>query len=155
MEMHLDQLLIRKAIQAKLDLRTRDEVIEKSGELLVAAGAIEPRYTAAMKRVVDELGPYCVIAPGIALLHARPDDGVKRTCLALITLKTPLAFGHSSNDPVDLAFALGATDKQSHISALAELAGFLSDDKFLRILRESEDSAVLQESIFDVLHNRK
>ena len=153
--MQLDELLIREAIQAKLDLHTRDEVIRKSGELLVSAGAVEPRYTDAMKQVMDELGPYCVIAPGIALLHARPENGVIKSCLSLITLKTPVVFGHSSNDPVDLVFALGALDKKSHINALAELAGYLSNQEFIRILRDCAETDNLRNSIFDFLKKGK
>jgi PTS system ascorbate-specific IIA component len=59
-----------------------------------------------MRRVLQELGPYAVIAPGIALLHARPDDGVLAPCLALITLSRAVEFGSEQNDPVDLVFAL-------------------------------------------------
>lgn len=153
--MQLKELLIREAVQAKLDLRTRDEVIQMSGKMLAAAGAVEPRYADAMKKVMDDLGPYCVIAPGIALLHARPEDGVIRSCLSLITLQKPIEFGHSSNDPVDLAFALGALDKKSHISALAELAGYLSNADFLRVLRNSADTPALQTSLFSFIEKGK
>jgi mannitol/fructose-specific phosphotransferase system IIA component (Ntr-type) len=153
--MDLEDIFIQEAIQAKLDLHSRDEVIQKAGELLAAAKAVRPEYIDAMKRVMDELGPYCVIAPGIALLHARPEDGVNRSCLALITLKSPVPFGHSSNDPVDLAFALGAVDKQNHIKALAELADYLSNEDFLQLLRESLDSDSLRKSIFSYIKSRK
>jgi len=153
--MRLIQLIVQEAIRAKLDLESRDEVIYQAGDLLVQAGAVEPGYVKAMKRVMDELGPYCVIAPGIALLHARPEDGVIRTCLSLITLKTPVAFGHSSNDPVDIAFALGAIDKRSHIEALAELAEFLSKEDFLQSIRDAQDTAALQKSILSFLNSGK
>jgi len=153
--MRLIQLIVQEAIRAKLDLESRDEVIYQAGDLLVQAGAVEPGYVKAMKRVMDELGPYCVIAPGIALLHARPEDGVIRTCLSLITLKTPVAFGHSSNDPVDIAFALGAIDKRSHIEALAELAEFLSKEDFLQSIRDAQDTASLQKSILSFLNSGK
>ncbi len=153
--MRLIQLIVQEAIRAKLDLESRDEVIYQAGDLLVQAGAVEPGYVKGMKRVMDELGPYCVIAPGIALLHARPEDGVIRTCLSLITLKTPVAFGHSSNDPVDIAFALGAIDKRSHIEALAELAEFLSKEDFLQSIRDAQDTASLQKSILSFLNSGK
>jgi len=146
--MDLYELLVPEAIQAKQELADRTAVIQRAGELLAAAGAIEPGYASAMQRVMDELGPYCVIAPGIALLHARPEDGVLRSCLGLITLKTPVVFGHSTNDPVDLAFALGALDKQSHIRALAQLAEYLSQEGFLCGLREAATTDVLKDFIY-------
>lgn len=149
--MKLNDLLIKDAIQAKVNASDRDDVIHRSGQLLVNAGVVEERYAAAMKHVMDEFGPYCVIAPGIALLHARPEDGVIQACLSLITLEPPIEFGHSTNDPVDIAFALGATDKESHIEALAELAGFLSQDSFLKVIRSCETTQDLRKQIARLL----
>lgn len=153
--MRLEDLLIKNTIKARLPLQTKEEVIQKAGELLVEADAIEPRYIQAMKKVMEELGPYCVVAPGIALLHARPEDGVKRACLSLLTLQDPVKFGHSTNDPVDLVFTLGAIDKQGHIEALAKLAVFLSKEDFLQLLRGCEDSQSLQKNIFEYITTRK
>jgi hypothetical protein len=45
--------------------------IRVSGQLLVDARIAEPRYVEAMIRIAEELGPYIVIAPHIALPHAR------------------------------------------------------------------------------------
>lgn len=153
--MNLKDLLVSDAIVAKLDLLSRDQVIEKAGGLLVSAGTVLPQYIEAMRKVMEDLGPYCVIAPGIALLHARPENGVIRSSLALVTLKHPICFGHSTNDPVDLAFALAANDKKSHIDVLAELAGYLSESNFLRVLRENTNSLSLKNSIFSYIDNRK
>ncbi len=78
------------------------------------------------------MGTYAVIAPGIVLLHARPEDGVLKPGLAMVTLSTPVNFGHTENDPVDLVFALAATDKTSHLQGLQELAQLLSDGEVLK-----------------------
>ncbi len=153
--MQLEDLFVKDAIKAKLPLKTREEAIQTAGELLVEVGMVEPRYILAMKKVVDELGPYCVIAPGIALLHARPEDGVKHECLSLITLQHPIQFGHSTNDPVDIIFTLGAKDKQNHIEALAELANYLSKEEFLQMIRSCESSQSLQKAIFHYIQEKK
>jgi mannitol/fructose-specific phosphotransferase system IIA component (Ntr-type) len=92
-----------------------------------------------MINVIREIGPYVVIAPGIALLHARPEDGVIKTCFGITTLKDPVAFGHSQNDPVDLVLVLGAVDKTSHIQALQQIATFLGYPANLEKLREAQD----------------
>ena len=110
-----------------------------AGQLLVKTGSIQQSYVDAMEKVIRDLGPYAVIAPGIVLLHARPEDGVNEPCFGLVTLATPVPFGHSQNDPVDLVFVLGATDKNSHIQALQRLAGLLSDLSSLAKLRASKD----------------
>ncbi len=109
-----------------------------SGQILVESGSIEPGYALAMERVIRELGPYAVIAPGIVLLHARPEDGVLEPCLALVTLTSPVCFGHTQNDPVDIVLALGAVDKKSHIQALQQLSLLLGDPAFLDDIRSAE-----------------
>ena len=44
--------------------------------------------------MVDEHGPYIVIAPGLALAHARPGPEVLADGLAVVTLAEPVPFGH-------------------------------------------------------------
>ncbi|WP_213996414.1 PTS sugar transporter subunit IIA, partial [Tepidanaerobacter syntrophicus] len=101
------------------------EAIRKGGEVLVREGFVEPRYVDAMIKNVKELGPYIVIAPGIAMPHARPEDGVKKVCMSLVTLKEPVEFGNATNDPVRIVVSLGAADNTNHIKALSELSDFL------------------------------
>jgi PTS system ascorbate-specific IIA component len=81
-----------------------------------------------MVATVEQLGPYIVIAPGIALAHARPSPAVRRAAISLVTLLEPVAFGHRENDPVRLVIGLAAIDEERHITALSTLAEFLSDE---------------------------
>lgn len=50
------------------------EAIRIGGNLLVNDGKATPEYASAMIDAVQEFGPYIVIAPGIAMPHARPED---------------------------------------------------------------------------------
>ncbi len=120
-----------------------------AGQLLVETRSIEPRYVDAMEKVIREIGPYAVIAPGIVLLHARPEDGVIEACFGLVTLATPVPFGHSQNDPVDLVFVLGAVDKKNHIRALQHLASLLGNVASLASLR----AAQTDEEVFSVIQS--
>ena len=63
---------------------------------------------------VERFGPYFVIAPGLAMPHGRPEEGVKKNGFALVTLKTPLTFNHEDNDPVDILITLAAVDARTH-----------------------------------------
>jgi PTS system ascorbate-specific IIA component len=118
------------------------------GVLLVEAETVSPRYVDAMKEVLQEMGPYAVIAPGIVLLHARPEDGVKEPTFALVTLEEPVNFGNAANDPVDLVFAFGALDKESHVHALRDLADLLTRPGLLDEIRTAESS----QAVFEILH---
>jgi PTS system ascorbate-specific IIA component len=101
--------------------------VRAAGQLLEASGAVEARYTDAMLRAAEELGPYIVIAPGLALPHARPQDGAHRACMAVITLEPPVAFGSPENDPVRVVIALSAADAGQHVHALAQLMAALEN----------------------------
>lgn len=112
------------------------DLIDQVGAIMLQAGDIEASYIDAMKQVTEEMGPYSVIAPGVVLLHGRPEDGVIRICFAMVTLKQGISFG-SVNDPVMLAIGMGAIDHTSHIEAIKDLANLLSDkEKIAKLVKE-------------------
>jgi len=140
-------LLTKDTIITKASVHDWKEAIQKSGEVLVKAGSVEPRYIPAMIKFKEEFGPYIVIAPGIAIPHARPEDGVKRPCLCLMTLREPVEFGSERNDPVDLVIAFGAVDNKQHLTALAQLARLLSNQEKVKKIREAR----MTEEILEIL----
>jgi PTS system ascorbate-specific IIA component len=93
-----------------------------AGEALVAAGATTAAYAARMVKVVDDFGSYIVIAPGLALAHARPGPDVLHDALAVVTLEEPVRFGHAHNDPVSVVLR-----NDGHVNLLAELANVFND----------------------------
>lgn len=143
----LTDLLDLAAIRLDAPATDRSEAIRRSGELLVATGAIDAAYIDAMLRTVDEHGPYIVITPGFALAHARPDASVHRTALSFLRLADPVVFGHEANDPVQLVMTLAAADDSAHRSALAALAGVLADPERRRAL----DTASSPQEVLEVL----
>ena len=72
-------------------------------------------HTKQMQDSFAELGPYMVIAEGIALAHARPSEAVISTGLSVVTLKSPVEFGSERFDPVSIVFGLAAVDHDGHI----------------------------------------
>jgi PTS system ascorbate-specific IIA component len=117
------------------------EAVRLAGELLVRDGVVEERYVEAMVRVTEELGPYAVIAPGVAMPHARPEDGAREVGLSLVVLREGVNFG-SPNDPVYVVIGFAAKDKTSHLRVLQQLAEFLSEpdvvEELKRIRSEGE-----------------
>lgn len=147
----MKDLLVGDTVRAKVPADTWQEAADQVGKLMVSAGLVEPRYIEAMKCVLREMGPYAVIAPGIALLHARPEDGVLAPCLALATLSSPVAFGNQQNDPVELVFAFGAVDSSAHVAALQELARLLMEPQVVDSLRGAPDDQALLSAIRDAI----
>jgi PTS system ascorbate-specific IIA component len=132
------------AILIKASVDNRSAAIELAGELLVASGKANKAYIASMLGAVEKFGPYIVIAPGIALAHGKPGDGVIETGLSLLMLESPIEFQHSQNDPVQLVFGLAATDHESHIELMAELAQFLSDQDSVNSLLTCSDTSQIR-----------
>ena len=128
------------SILLKGSVDNRSAAIELAGELLVASGRATKGYVASMLDAVEKFGPYIVIAPGIALAHGKPSEDVIETGLSLLVLENAIEFQHSQNDPVQLVFGLAATDHESHIELMSELAQFLSDQENVNSLLTCSDS---------------
>ena len=128
------------SIFIKGSVDNRSEAIQLAGELLVASGKAKKSYVDSMLEAVEKFGPYIVIAPGIALAHGKPSDDVLETGLSLLVLESAIEFQHSQNDPVQLIFGLAATNHESHIELMSELAQFLSDQDRVNSLLTCSDS---------------
>lgn len=109
-----DSLLENRSIRLQAEADSWQEAVKMGVDLLVDADVVEPRYYQAILDGVERFGPYFVIAPGLAMPHGRPEEGVKKTGFALVTLKTPLSFNHEDNDPVDILITLAAEDATAH-----------------------------------------
>ena len=82
----LTQLLPIDAIRLGETAADWRAAVRLAGDALVASGATTPAYTDEMVATVEQLGPYIVIAPGIALAHSRPSPAVLRAGISLVTL---------------------------------------------------------------------
>jgi len=140
--MELKELLIPARVNVQVKAANWEEAVRAVGRLMVDSGGVEERYIDAMIETVQQLGPYIVIAPGIAMPHALPDCGVKENCMAIITLDPPVEFGNEDNDPVFVVLAFGAKDKTDHMQALRQVATVLSQQAnvdALQAARTKED----------------
>jgi PTS system ascorbate-specific IIA component len=136
--MSLMKLLPVERIAVAVQADGWESAVRAAGSLLVDTGAAEERYIDGMVATTKELGPYVVIAPGVAIPHSRPEDGVLNPSLAFVKLATPVEFGHQENDPVHLIIALGATDHDQHVEALQTIAEILMDESSYKALLSAE-----------------
>jgi ascorbate PTS system EIIA or EIIAB component len=132
------------SIAIRDSVNDRSEAITIAGELLVASGRAKPEYIQSMLDAIETHGPYIVIAPGIALAHGKPSDGVEQTGISLLLLKQAVEFKHSQNDPVQLVFGLAAIDHDSHLALMAELAEFLSEPSNVNSLLTCSESSQIR-----------
>lgn len=148
--MDLREAFPRDAVRVDVSCDGWRDAVRTAGGLLVESGAATDGYVDAIVAAVEELGPYIVLAPGIAIAHARPEDGARAVGFALVRLAEPVVFGSRHNDPVEFVFAFASPDKEQHISALATLADFIESGSNLERLRAAstaEDAyAVIEEA---------
>lgn len=125
--MNFKQSLIdNNSIRLNQTANSWQEAIKLAIDPLIASGAVEPRYYDTIIKCVNEMGPYIILAPGLAMPHARPEDGVNRTAFALVTLSTPITFD-GEDDPVDVLIALAGSDSDKHMQGLMEITQVLDD----------------------------
>lgn len=115
------------AIVLRADAADWRAAVGLAGAALARSGAARADYADEMIRMIDEHGPYVVIAPGLALAHARPGPQVLGDGLSVVTLATPVAFGHPHNDPVRVVLGLAVHSLDHHLPLVAELANVFND----------------------------
>ena len=136
----LQDVLTSQSIKLNVEADSWEESIRIGGGLLEKNGLVEHKYIQAMIDIVKNMGPYIVIQPGIAMPHARPEYGVKKVGVSLITLKNPINFGNKENDPVKIVICLCSTDHSSHIKVLSELVDLLEDKNFVNEVMKARNS---------------
>lgn len=151
----LTDLLTEQSVALKVKAKNWEEVVRAGGKIMVDNDFIEERYTEAMVNTVKQMGPYIVIVPGIAMPHARPEDGAKKVGMAIVTLEKPVEFGNAENDPVTVAVFLCAVDKITHLRALADLMELLEDENFKAAAEAAGSEAELLQYIQSKLKEEK
>ena len=137
----LEQALGQGSIKLQQSCVSWREAFELAGLGLVESSRTTSAYTNEMIQAFEELGPYMVIAPGIALAHGRPSEAVLATGLSLVTLSTPVVFGSTANDPVSLVIGLAAVDHDSHIDLMAALSELLMSEETVNLLLKATNES--------------
>lgn len=134
----LSQWLHEGTIQLQERVENWLQALEVCAKPLLDAGVITPEYVTAIIEQHHKLGPYYVLAPGLAMPHARPEEGAKGLGLSLLKLQYGVNFGSSGQDPVDLIIMLAAPDKHSHIEMISALAELFSSEEELLSLHQAK-----------------
>ncbi|RLQ96665.1 BglG family transcription antiterminator [Falsibacillus albus] len=143
----LNELLTEETIQLKDQVTNWEEAIKVASQPLIDQQSIRQDYVAAMIDNVKELGPYIVIAPNIAIPHARPEAGVEQLGMSFLRLKEPVFFSEKDKHRAQLIIVLAAIDNQTHLKALAQLTELLSNENNVEQLISASDRTTVIELI--------
>ena len=136
----LKDLIDKTAIIRDDESEDWETAIRKASIPLIKSKKILPEYPENIIKGAKIHGPYFVVAPGIAIPHARPEEGALEEALGISILKTPVPFLNSPNNPVKYLFTLSMTSSQGHLEALAQLVELLEKREFLEFLDSSKNS---------------
>ena len=121
------------SITIKKSARNWQDAIDLSMASLLRNGYVNEGYIQAIKDSTISNGPYYILAPEVAMPHARPEFGALKTGMSLTLLKEGVAF-NDTHEPVKLLIGLSAADADSHIDAIQALSELLSEDEQLAAL---------------------
>lgn len=143
-------LIVEDSVRLQAEAKTWEEAIQVAVAPLEISGAVEKRYAKAIIDSTNQSGPYYILCPGMAMPHARPEDGVQRNAFSLVTLKEPVKF--SDGKDVSILVTLAATSAEIHLSkAIPQIiALFELDDIFERLSKIRT-----KEEIYDLIDETK
>lgn len=121
----LATMLKRENVQIVEACKGWQDAIHVAVQPLVDGGFVTPAYIDGIIENAEKYGPYFVLAPDLALLHARPEQGVVSQQLAVTISREGVEF--KPGEPVRVLVTLAATDPNSHLDVMRELATMFSD----------------------------
>lgn len=128
----LTELLSKEFIRLTDQQYNWKEAIAKATEPLLVRDYVTPDYIDAMIASTEKTGPYIVLAPKVAVPHARPEEGVNQLGISLLRLSQPVDFNlneaFDEERMVQLIFVLAAVDNVSHLTALKQLSQILEEE---------------------------
>lgn len=104
-------------------------------------GYVETRYKEEIISNVVSMGPYIVLAPYVALPHARPEQGVIKSQIAVTLYKNEVFF--EKGIPAKLFIVLAASDNSSHLDALVSITEILQDEAKVAEILKADDIETL------------
>ncbi len=120
--------------QKILDWRSAIRLV---GAPLVAEGVVEPNYLDEVINTAKKMGPYFDLGKGVAMPHARPEAGVHEIGISLLKVDPVVHLLDLEDHPIEIFIMLAATDANSHLDVLRELAQVLMVPEQLQALKDA------------------
>lgn len=150
-----ESLIKEQSILLNQEASTWEEAVRIAANPLVNSGAIQERYVEAIIESTKRYGPYYVLMEGMAMSHARPEDGVYRNAFSLVTFKEGVPF--SDGKLASVFVVLAATSSEIHTSIaipqivavfdtpdiIAKLMNVTCEQEVLEIINQSDPSVYL------------
>lgn len=134
------EILSSDKVQVLEQVESWREAINIAASPLREQGYFQQAYIDDMIHSVEKLGPYIVIAPEIAIAHARPNNNVRKIGLSLLKLNQHINFSEEGHY-ASLVFVLSAIDNEGHLEVLRSLATTLGNQKTVNNILKAQTSS--------------
>lgn len=139
-------LVIEKGFIQTMDkVDTWKDAIQIAAAPLVKKKYIKESYIDAMIQTVLDLGSYIVIAPYVAMPHARSDGRVLKNAISILKLKEPIYFDEQEDSKALFIMPLACVDNNHHLTMLSCIADILGDVEKMNQILETNDKQQLYE----------
>lgn len=126
------------------DILSWKEAINLSAKPLLDDDYISKDYLDAIYHNIDEFGPYIDFGFELAVPHARPEFGVKKTGVSLLKLNNSINLMNDSNHPIKIIITFCSVDNTSHIDILKKISEIFGDqNKLIRIKNANSVDEIL------------
>ena len=135
----LEYLVKNDSIKVKQKAETWEDAVRITFRPLLEKGVIEEEYIDSVIERTHELGPYYILAPGLAMPHERPEKGVLKDGFSFITLEKPVVF--PDGQEVDILIGLAATSSDIHNEeAIPQIVMLFDDEAAFEKIRKAEST---------------
>ncbi len=122
----------------KADCSDWRKAIHLASGPLLKNHSIDDNYVNAMIRAVEELGPYMVFIPEVALTHASSQSGVLKDGMSLLTLKESIKFGDKGKEQVRIIIVLASLNPETYIDKLVKVVEILEKKSTIEKIIEAD-----------------
>jgi len=135
-------------VQIVEELKDWQSAVEFAVRPLISQGYVSDDY---IKGIIDNTyyyGAYYVITDHIALLHARPEQGVISTQVAVTLVNQPVYFLENKR-PANILITLAAANDLDHLEALQTLGMIFESEEKIHQLLACDNPQQLYQLIID------
>lgn len=134
---NMSQLIKENHIQFTNKFIKWEDAIEFAAKPLIQDRVINQNYITKMIWAVEALGPYMVILPKIAFVHAGNQDGVLKNGISCLRMSKPILFGNQKATEVQTIFVIASKEKED--MGLLKLVRIIENKQNYEVLLNTND----------------
>lgn len=142
---YLGELFNKEDIVFKTHCNNWREAIRIASKPLIDKNCINSNYAESIIKAVEELGPYMVFIPEVALAHASSHPDVLKDAMSMLILKEGIRFGDKGDDFVRIIIVLASISSESYMDKLIKLVDILEK-------RTSIDNLIKANKFEDIMY---